>query len=140
MKPTKPDCPNHEAWQGYLEARKYKKFPNTSHALVLLVNRLLRFHGEGQDIAMMLERATTAGWNTVYAVKGYVRHEEKTVQPRSKIVCPEIVAIKENILTEAKVFRVNSTPVQRADARKNIKKLQKELDDFVPKVGEILKK
>ena len=80
MKPTKPDCPNHEAWMGYMATRKEKKYPVNPYAITRLVNRLLRFMREGQDITRMLDQSTVAGWNTIYMVKGYVRHEEKPVQ------------------------------------------------------------
>lgn len=79
---TKPDCPNYEAWQGYMATRKEKKYPVNPYAINRLVCRLIRFMREGQDITRMLDQSTVAGWNTIYIVKGYVRCEEKPVQAR----------------------------------------------------------
>ncbi|MGR3302883.1 MAG: hypothetical protein ACUZ8I_10335 [Candidatus Scalindua sp.] len=107
MTKTKPDCSNYEAWQGYMEVRKIKKFPITARAIVTLVNRLLRFMQEGQDITLMLDQSTVAGWNTVYPVKGYVRHEEKPVQKRKKAVTSPEIEAKRLIYRNLCTTRIN---------------------------------
>lgn len=141
MTKTKPDCVNYEAWLRYMETRKTKKYPITPGAILLLVNRLLRFMQEGQDITRMLDQSTVAGWNTVYPVKGYVRHEEKPVQARQKKVhSPEIVELLEKIYKEGRRIAKSKSwhkPENRA-IMANLKRKLELAENDARKMGDLL--
>ena len=60
-----PDFINKETWDAFLEVRKKKKNPNTTHSLELMVKKLERLKGEGYDVNALMEHAILRGWQDV---------------------------------------------------------------------------
>ena len=58
-----------EQWDAWLEVRKKKRAPNTSHALRLAVKELEKLRSAGHDPKAVLEQSILRGWQSVYEIK-----------------------------------------------------------------------
>ena len=142
MKSTKkifilPSWIDKTAWEGYMDTRKFKKYPDTPFALNLLVGKLTKFNEKGLDIVKILRRSAEAGWSSVYEeydrynrgkpALAYNLPPEKPVQPRETVVkSPEIKAIKNKLAVETRrIAKMKSWC--NPEERNLIAKLKKEL-------------
>jgi len=63
-----PDWIPLDTWEAYLAMRKKIKKPATEYAIKLLIDKLTKFKGNGQDIKAVLEKSITSGWQDVYEI------------------------------------------------------------------------
>jgi hypothetical protein len=55
-----------ESWDAFVELRKQKRKPITFYAYRLLMDRLCKFHDEGQDIKAILDASVENGWTGLF--------------------------------------------------------------------------
>ena len=67
--PAVPEWIPSEAWEGYMEVRRLKKYPITERVVKSLIAELDRLRGIGQPVGAVLEKATRNGWRDVYPLK-----------------------------------------------------------------------
>lgn len=58
---------NADLWDAFLEVRRKKRAPETSSALVLLLNKLVKLKEQGHDPNKLLEESIMRGWTGVFA-------------------------------------------------------------------------
>ena len=63
-----PDWIPLDTWEAYLAMRKKIKKPATEYAIKLLIDKLTKFKGNGQDIKAVLEKSITSGWQDVFEI------------------------------------------------------------------------
>jgi len=63
-----PDWIPLDTWQAYLAMRKKIKKPATEYAIKLLIDKLTKFKGNGQDIKAVLEKSITSGWQDAFEI------------------------------------------------------------------------
>ena len=65
-----PDWIEKETWDAFVQMRKRIGKPPTDYAKKLIVNKLVRFKANGQDIKQVLEKSITSSWQDVFEIKG----------------------------------------------------------------------
>lgn len=65
-----PDWIEKETWDAFIQMRKRIGKPPTDYALKLIVDKLVRFKANGQDVKQVLEKSITSGWQDVFEIKG----------------------------------------------------------------------
>lgn len=65
-----PDWIPLDTWSAFIEMRKKIKKPPTDYALKLIIDKLVKFRANGQDVKQVLEKSITSGWQDVFEIKG----------------------------------------------------------------------
>lgn len=73
-----PDWLPKQTWEEFLEMRKRIKKPPTEYAKSLLIAKLDKFRGNGQNIKDVLEKSITSGWQDVFEIKENKSFAQKT--------------------------------------------------------------
>jgi hypothetical protein len=75
---TLPECVPEDAWNGYIEVRKDKKYPMTVHALQLLLRKLEQFRKDGHKLETLINEATVRGWRSIFLVQDLPKAQKNT--------------------------------------------------------------
>jgi hypothetical protein len=81
-----PDWIPLETWEEFLKMRKRIKKPATEYALKLIVDKLIKFKAEGQDVKQILEKSITSGWQDVFEIKQNTENLSKTGQMNQRVI------------------------------------------------------
>jgi len=64
-----PDWIEKETWDAFVQMRKRIGKPATDYAKKLIVDKLIKFKSNGQDIKAVLEKSITSSWQDVFEIK-----------------------------------------------------------------------
>lgn len=105
-----PDWIPLETWTAFLEMRKRIKKPATEFAKKLIVGKLEKFKSQGQDVASILEKSITSGWQDVFEIK-----ENKTFAQQAADIARTTVSAQHSgpdpVLLKIEADRQKATPM-----------------------------
>jgi hypothetical protein len=64
-----PDWIEKETWDAFVQMRKRIGKPPTDYAKKLIVDKLVKFKANGQDVKQVLEKSITSSWQDVFEIK-----------------------------------------------------------------------
>jgi hypothetical protein len=81
-----PDWISKETWEEFVKMRKRIGKPPTDYALKLIIDKLIKFKANGQDIKQILEKSITSGWQDVFEIKQNTENLSKTGQMNQRVI------------------------------------------------------
>jgi hypothetical protein len=91
-----PDWIEKETWDAFVQMRKRIGKPPTDYALKLIVDKLVRFKTNGQDIKQVLEKSITSSWQDVFEIKENPADIGRLTVPSKNEPDPALLKIKED--------------------------------------------
>lgn len=91
-----PDWIPLDTWSAFIEMRKKIKKPPTDYALKLIVDKLVKFKANGQDVKLVLEKSITSGWQDVFEIKANPADIARVTVPPSKKADEALIKILED--------------------------------------------
>jgi hypothetical protein len=89
-----PDWIPSDTWSAFIEMRKKIKKPPTNYALKLIIDKLVKFRANGQDVKQILEKSITSGWQDVFEIKGNPADNIRLTVPSKNEPDPALEKIK----------------------------------------------
>jgi DNA-binding transcriptional regulator YhcF (GntR family) len=77
-----PDCVDRTLCENYFNNRVEIKKKMTHHAKELFLEKVAKFHGKGQDVKTLIEKAIIGGWSDIYEDKDNGRKNAGTIKSK----------------------------------------------------------
>ena len=91
-----PDWIEKETWDAFVQMRKRIGKPPTDYALKLIVDKLVKFKANGQDVKQVLEKSITSSWQDVFEIKASPVDIVRQTVPMSKEPDAALIKILED--------------------------------------------
>lgn len=91
-----PDWIEKETWDAFVQMRKRIGKPPTDYAKKLIVDKLVKFKANGQDVKQVLEKSITSSWQDVFEIKGNLADNIRLTVPPSNEPDPALTKIIED--------------------------------------------